>query len=130
LPLLLLLLLVSTAAGWERELFTATTFIADAELAPATYPINKARAIVAMSLLDCVSVVLYFAATLLIIWKARKLAHDADMHTVSIVYDLIDTSLFYRHANAQQVSFCLPSALQHAHKPGVCNSLVGRKACQ
>lgn len=36
-----------------------------------------------MSLLDIFSVVLYFAAALLIIWRARKLAHDADMHTVS-----------------------------------------------
>jgi hypothetical protein len=78
---------VLNSAGWERELFTATSFLSDAELAPATHPINKARAIVAMSLLDCVSVVLYFAATLLIIWKARKLAHDADMHTVSVMAD-------------------------------------------
>jgi predicted membrane protein len=70
--------------GWERELFTATTFIADADLPPATHPINKAHAIVAMSLLDCFSVVLYFAVTLLIIWKARKLARDADIHTVSV----------------------------------------------
>jgi hypothetical protein len=72
------------SVGWERELFTADTFIADAELPPAMHPINKAHAVVMMSLLDCFSVVLYFAVTLLIIWKARKLAYDADMHTVSM----------------------------------------------
>ncbi|WIA18083.1 hypothetical protein OEZ85_009564 [Tetradesmus obliquus] len=74
----------SLEVGWERELLTATTFIADAELPPATHPINKAHALAAMSLLDCFSVALYFAVTLLIIWKARKLAYDADMHTVTI----------------------------------------------
>jgi hypothetical protein len=110
--LLMLLLLLPNAAGWERELFTATTFLADAEQEPATHPINKARAIVAMSLLDCVSVVLYFAATLLIIWRARKLAHDADMHTVRVMTnDVTNSLLLCRPANAQEGCVCTAAAL-------------------
>lgn len=52
--------------------------------APATHPFNKQSAIIAMSVLDFVGVVVYFAVTFGLVWVARKLAHNADMHTVTI----------------------------------------------
>lgn len=77
---------VAPFTGWERELLTSNTFMADAALPPATQPFDKKAAIIAMSVLDCFGVVLYFVVTLGLILVARKLAHDADMHTVKDAY--------------------------------------------
>jgi hypothetical protein len=58
--------------------------MADAALAPATLPINKASAIIAMSVLDLCGCLMYFCITMWLIVVARKLAHDADVQTITI----------------------------------------------
>jgi hypothetical protein len=70
--------------GFERELHIAAVFLNDSELAPAITPANKAQEIVAMSVLDLLSSVLYFGCTLALIWYSRRLAAQADTSTVTV----------------------------------------------
>eukprot|EP00879_Flechtneria_rotunda_P029346 GHRR01031723.1.p1 GENE.GHRR01031723.1~~GHRR01031723.1.p1 ORF type:complete len:101 (-),score=27.02 GHRR01031723.1:487-789(-) len=58
--------------------------MADAYQPAATTPFNKAAGIVAMSLLDFCGVMVYFAVTLGLILVSRRLAHEADLRTVTI----------------------------------------------
>jgi hypothetical protein len=71
-------------AGWEFEHAVSEAFMADAALAPATYPFQKDKAIVAASVIDCVGACLYFLVTLGLIVLAKRRAEDADTHTVTI----------------------------------------------
>jgi hypothetical protein len=71
-------------AGWELERDVAASFMGDAALPAATTPFNKAAAIVAASVIDCIGAALYFVITLGLILLARRRAEDADTHTVTI----------------------------------------------
>ncbi|KAF8062000.1 Pigl [Scenedesmus sp. PABB004] len=73
----------ATLDGWEREAAVSAAFLADAGAAPATAPFNKAAAVTAMSAIDCVAALAYFAATLALGARARTLARQADVHTVT-----------------------------------------------
>lgn len=75
---------VSVLAGWEFEHAVSEAFMADAALAPASYPFQKDKAIVAASVIDCVGACLYFLITLGLIVLAKRRAEDADTHTVTI----------------------------------------------
>lgn len=70
--------------GWQREAFISSLFMNTTTQAPSTHPFNKQQAIIAMSVLDFVGVVLYFAVTFGLVWVARTLVHDADVNTVTI----------------------------------------------
>jgi hypothetical protein len=80
----LLLWLVCACAGWELEHDVAAAFMGDAALAPATWPFNKGKAIVAASVIDCIGACIYFIVTLGLVVLARQRAEDADTHTVTI----------------------------------------------
>lgn len=56
----------------------------DEALPAATTPFNKAAAIIAASVIDCIGAALYFVITLGLILLARRRAEDADTHTVTI----------------------------------------------
>eukprot|EP00775_Hariotina_reticulata_P002590 gene2590-2892_t len=75
---------LSISHGWQKEVQVSDTFMADAALAPATSPINKASAIIVMSVLDLFGCLAYFCTTMWLIVVARKLAHDADVQTITI----------------------------------------------
>ena len=70
--------------GYERELHIAAVFLNDSALAPVVTPANKAQEIVAMSVLDVLSTVVYFGCTLALIWYSKKLAAQADTSTVTV----------------------------------------------
>lgn len=71
-------------AGWELERDVAASFMGDAALPAVITPFNKAAAIVAASVIDCIGAALYFVITLGLILLARRRAEDADTHTVTI----------------------------------------------
>jgi hypothetical protein len=63
---------------------TAAAFLADHSLPPATDPINKVHAIVAMSILDTAGVFAFFLVSLFLTWLSRHLASQADSSTVTV----------------------------------------------
>ncbi len=58
--------------------------MSDAHEPPATARFNKAAAVVAMSILDAVASLAYVATCIVLAWRARRFAHDADVHTVTL----------------------------------------------
>lgn len=56
----------------------------DAAATPASWPLQKDKAIVAASVIDCAGACIYFLVTLGLIVLARRRAEDADTHTVTI----------------------------------------------
>eukprot|EP00878_Enallax_costatus_P010278 GHUV01010728.1.p1 GENE.GHUV01010728.1~~GHUV01010728.1.p1 ORF type:complete len:252 (+),score=72.50 GHUV01010728.1:345-1100(+) len=94
---------LTTADGWQREAFISSLFMNTSKAAPAAHPFNKQQAIIAMSALDFVGVVLYFAVTFGLVWVARRLVHDADVNTVTIHDYSIRVERLPRDATADEL---------------------------
>lgn len=59
-------------------------FTGDAALPAATWPFDKAAAVIAVSVVDCIGAAVYFVVTLGLIVLARRRAAEADTVTVTI----------------------------------------------